>query len=835
MDKSLWSLNGYPCLDPVTLYDQLTDQGLPTPFWGKANSFVQTRDLYPSHGWVLVPGGHLNAFLDNGTTPLSQPIHTLTWTDGTNEHTAKNLTIVSTLALGSTRGDWVGYQPTTPYLVELADLRYFARDTALTGDWNYRNAEGELETEDGTWQECLQAIWYSSLSAVLGTLHFEDDIDFPAFGPENLRFRGDNPWNKFISIIQYIGLRLCPLKEFEWVIVGPTNDLTAKATTELGYALNNKLLNTDGVDTFSLPETVLVLCQSRDYQWQLRQCQDKTPADYWKRFPIRFIPFASSDIIPPDQIPYIIPGTTHQLWSNLPYLSDEDGNQVSGDQLYNHCQSMAANYLASQHGTNARRYQHEFTGYPARPSVALDAGQDPDTAIWSDSAFTTRYWSAVSMYDLGDGPKTRVLITPANFNPTNYDQASTEFHLSEEEWAMAPDVQRAHHPHYRFAFAYIAPYTDPQTQVIYNELPPRQHTTGVLLAARVSSGTMVWDPVCEIPEIWNPFEVSIPLDTFNRIEYNYQPDGRGVWQISNSTSGGGGNGPDVGGACVVSNYYVQNTDTVLDQPSLITFNRHSALRVGRRSQDPTPAGEAIVEIAPGPFHTILGTDIDNVPKYEYEPRIWGSVMIGGWYRFSDGTLNPDSTTCDGIGPPRPSGSVCRVRLPDNKWNAQGFGSGYYPLSFEPPYSPYTGTTLQVKSCNFNGVVETEWGPPGLNWDLPVISGATYLAGNWVFTYYTLHFRRGILAGYSQGISTGNYQTAAYTLHNTDAVDDDDKMRDPYEFCYQNQYPDIYPFNAAWKTPGYSGAEQNPEQPIDDGQPVDDGNNLGNEEGGAVGV
>jgi len=190
MEYHFLKLDGEGVLNPGPLYDAAVDLGLPTNFWGFANSVTVSAGMDPDTAWLIVPRTVAEALY---TTEL----HTITW-EWQQGQARKTLNL----------GGWVLVRATligidgdlkSPYLLELRDKRELMKHSVVieqdfntTVGWDgsakiYRDSTTNASTP-WTWQDLLEELWDLLPSSIRGTAPTLDWT--PPYDPEYFHFSG---------------------------------------------------------------------------------------------------------------------------------------------------------------------------------------------------------------------------------------------------------------------------------------------------------------------------------------------------------------------------------------------------------------------------------------------------------------------------------------------------------------------------------------------------------------------------------------------------------------------------------------------------------------------
>ena len=228
------SLDGFSCLDPVGLRDQLAAQGMPCRWYGQPNAMEVPAGTASGLGYLLLARADLDALdLD--------ALHDLTLT---SQETAAALAASVTLrSLLISEAVCVAPQlrgsGTEPYLVTLRDRRWLLRQVPLDKAYNVRLPVGPADPplyypdtlRSGTawtWQQVFADLWET-----LGLGAATPDLPAaPSGNPENLAFWAGYALEALGTVLAHCGclLTLDPLTDtFAVALAGATDAAAAAA------------------------------------------------------------------------------------------------------------------------------------------------------------------------------------------------------------------------------------------------------------------------------------------------------------------------------------------------------------------------------------------------------------------------------------------------------------------------------------------------------------------------------------------------------------------------------------------------------------------------------
>ena len=192
-----WRFAGQPIYDPVTFaadmaaipaVDQVQDQDVAS----RCNRFLMTRGRKPGTGAVLMTKKDFDAI-----SRPQQPVHALTVT--ARETVAiQNLCVTKVEAVFANITDASGetVTDTTPYIVEIADARFYAGMGTVREAFNSRKADGDLRQPLVSYRQAVREI-FDELSDIFGR---DLELQVPKAGGseiefESLAFHCVNAWD----------------------------------------------------------------------------------------------------------------------------------------------------------------------------------------------------------------------------------------------------------------------------------------------------------------------------------------------------------------------------------------------------------------------------------------------------------------------------------------------------------------------------------------------------------------------------------------------------------------------------------------------------------------
>lgn len=237
---------------PGRLFLDLERAGLPTPFWGLANSIRCPVGMEPGSAWFLVSRADGDALAKNS-------FHNLTWTDGSTTTTFKNYVLHRGILVGSD-GDG-----RSPYLLEFRDKRQVLRMATVDREYNVRRTtrfadsgttdlyytDSRNSGSDWTWQTMFANLWETLPSAIRGTTPTLATSGYvPTSEPENFRFHGSS-WDAIAEVLEATHNVLCydPIADsFTVQRIGATQSGLSTAQAALNAAKRRMLTDTPLTD-----------------------------------------------------------------------------------------------------------------------------------------------------------------------------------------------------------------------------------------------------------------------------------------------------------------------------------------------------------------------------------------------------------------------------------------------------------------------------------------------------------------------------------------------------------------------------------------------------------
>ncbi len=329
---------GVPLVEPKSALESClrADPPLPTDWLGLANQYRNPLGCASGTGHVLMTRGHLAEIDLSGEHDLVMRLGDpeVSGAGVASEVTYKNLHIVSARCITpGLRGD-----PAACYLVELADRRRLAMNSAIDRAYNMRSIPGggsffsatlNPDTESPwTWEQMCENIW--DAVALLGDY---PELPFTPDGtPYGFDFYGAGALDALAEVLDRLSCALSydPSTGLFSIIQIGADDSTVDSA--LAGADRLRMLDSDWVEPnlARYPESLRVL-----FQKQLA-VPDASGASPW-------LAILAAD---PDGAPEgVLEGTTVSLRDDMPALYDSDGNLVNAAELLARTQERATDYF----------------------------------------------------------------------------------------------------------------------------------------------------------------------------------------------------------------------------------------------------------------------------------------------------------------------------------------------------------------------------------------------------------------------------------------------------------------------------------------------------------
>lgn len=684
---SAWQLDGLPIFEPRRLFEQMEEAGWNVEqFEGRCNQYVMRRGYGPGMGCVLM----LKRDLDS----LSQPQdleHRLTISDGVNGIHIDRLAVVKTEAIFVNITD-NEVTPTTPYLVTLADGRYYAKQTHINEQFSLRlpHLLNPLSSAR-SYRSVLSDIWSGSALSNLAPLSFSlrdysGNIDSP---PEDLRFYGMCAYDAFWTVLELGGLDLTFDAGGRAVVFSKddrdeTNEKVIEAARKACRVVDSRAPCIDPV----IPKTVKVMAINANYQWavpseDLPNTILQTSGDRWTVQPVIEVgefnfkrTSFNSDLIKGR----VIADLEHTLWTTIPAVWNDRGQWVNEQLVKRHAENIAGRYANRMARIDGKRLEYEFMGVvPVSPYS---------------------WYNSVRFSDEGAGITTETYDSDALTAPNS---RSPGLSWDGEQSRHGPPSTRARAPYGREGYGVLRVGTagSPGENGDKAVLEPNLFGLVELQAGRLSPIGVDWFGSQQVLAV-NGTGRPIRLNRRVYMKWNYQLGTLGAWVIV-ATGGDEGGEPDWTEACIRDCIHVERG--LLD-PGLVTVNKRRMLRICKDAdqKEDESAERVIVDYQWGPTGSVLWTGSSSEDSgtihWTTGPQLT-NVYLDGWLKFTKTgrTTSPGipAETQSWLGPPKQNQNT-KIRLPGR---------------------PNRSHAYLIAAASSGGCTELGWHGPGLDCSLQV--------------------------------------------------------------------------------------------------------------------
>ena len=339
---------GINVLDAGQLASECEKIGLDTSWWsGRANSFFLPRGREPGTGYFLISREDLDNIDDNALLEAK-------FFSGTAEITFDKLLVVvsRSVAYASSGGGSPTPTLTTPYLVEVSDVRGLGKFSFLNAGYNVR-AKGD--STDGstlliyeatqnsdtsaawTWDEMLENIW-KELPTDFGLW---DDIEkkdtqFPTEDPSNYEYRSVTAWDALNHALETIhhSITLFPKTgeglKFEIFSLDSSDDDNKNKLKDLATVQSTREpIARLRSESFWVPEKIKVVFPRKKFDYNSSDDKHQhSSEEYWKLNPVHEHEITTTSVLPGAN--NTRPGTVHIIHdpADVIFLGSSAKNQT---------------------------------------------------------------------------------------------------------------------------------------------------------------------------------------------------------------------------------------------------------------------------------------------------------------------------------------------------------------------------------------------------------------------------------------------------------------------------------------------------------------------------
>lgn len=378
--------SSFSVLLPELVWQQMRNLGIDvSAFEGRANSLHLPVGGLTGRGYILVDS--LAASSLDPSQPVSLEFAVSEYGDVLYNNTVRidKLYVVAVKSVTSS----VTRTAKDVFEVELADVRYVLRQTAVLASYNVRTPSSEpsyrpyehgstdpyYRANNWTWQAMLEDIWsrgpgITSLDLSLAS--------FPSIPPENYEFWGVSVLDAVLKVAEDTGNVFLVRRDGTCFLQAQASSINdAVFTNAANYVQLNsheeRALRNIG------PEKLVVVFPARKMSFQSGPANEVTPDDYHRMEPVHVIELSTGSV-------GAIAGTKHVVHSALLARYDSAGNLLNGSELEAYAEQVK-NSWALRFSNPKDRYVTYSGAWPFDSDFALDV---------------------VSWYDTGDGLFTRI-------------------------------------------------------------------------------------------------------------------------------------------------------------------------------------------------------------------------------------------------------------------------------------------------------------------------------------------------------------------------------------------------------------------------------------------
>lgn len=417
----------HPAIEAIDLERFCNATGLTTSQWkGKVTVVKWPSGAYPGKCTVLMSRKAVEAMNLNG-------FHTVRIGLKDDVIIFSNL-VVSRHPINVTPG--VEDDENAVYMVEFSDARWLAMNnyfsTPINKQYNVRApSSGDIDRyyEDsliagaGTWS------WGSMMTDIWNTVNVEVLGDSPSLPfipdgePDGIKLIGMSAWKAYNMLLDRLGCRfvLYPSGTTAIVRIGATDNNFTAAITDL----RDKLVFQDqpyDIVMGKAPSGVYVYF-NKYHEHYGSEDTTSTTVGQWSTSAVHYVYVPA----PADILQFTYPGTAAFLWDDLDAIIAIDKTIINEAELGNRAQERADDY-------------YRRVVYGGLRTHKVYGGYIDDVRIFPGSQV-----SAISWYDVGNGPRTEIINTASMMMVS----ANNEWaEVSEDENFSRPDLARKTYPNY---------------------------------------------------------------------------------------------------------------------------------------------------------------------------------------------------------------------------------------------------------------------------------------------------------------------------------------------------------------------------------------------------
>jgi len=659
-----WRFAGQPIYDPVKFSadmallpfkDQVQDQDVAS----RCNRFLMTRGRKPGTGAVLMLKRHLDLIINS-----QEPIHTLLIT-ARNTVQIQKLCVTKAEAVFANITDVSGVtiKDTTPFIVEIADARFYANMVTVEEAFNLRRADGVRRSPQISYRTAVGVI-SDRLANIFGRdfLLQVPRISAEEFEFESLAFHCVSAWDALWVVLDQAGWSFTIKPDGTPLIFDPKEESeTQEIMDSINESMEGRRTRWDtGAELIhvALPEKITVCTRQRDYQfYQDRDARTRIRSlhsgDYAELRPVFSRTFETRFFLSGKEKEgkQFINDADQVIWATVPLLTDDQG-QSNENEVLDHLRVQAQLYV--------KRIANLHRGVTWQYSVV-------------HGFFPNSHIAAVGFSDVGGRFVQTVAVGEDEVITWKGDQLGWDAELARPG---SPNT-RSNVPYGREMYGVLFDHSPAFERDSGEEIPPlgdgRPGLAFLLSGHTQSEGEVVWVERATVVVI-NGTGRPIRMNQRIYAKWNYQVGRSGTWII---VSVGGAVSEDGDKADWVMECLDGGvaSDRVRDS-GVITVDKERMIKLvslGGASLDPedplTPVGVGISFFA-GPINSILQTRSrfgDDAGRIEWTtgPSV-NNINVGNWVKFGGGPVDPGfDAPGNWLGGPRGGSSGVRIRLPTN--------------------------------------------------------------------------------------------------------------------------------------------------------------------------
>lgn len=610
MSEISWRFAGKAVYDAAAFAERLEQRGFEIgPELSMANSFTNLRGRKPSIGKILMLKEDILAIEDH-----QEAKHSLVIKDGAKTLEFKNLCVVKSQAI------WPNIDKekeettaTTPYLVTIADGRYYARYGSAVGRFPAVEPTGAAPHRDE------RERWFDEIEQLLRNHSFGDIRANWTATEFNVQGHGSR-WDTLWAVLDKHGASVALDSKGVWVSFKLDHFMDNR--DELKNAKPCLIDGAAWLESPMLPDLVQVHYPKFDYQWH-KSIYTNTAVDKYRIDYSGSDSFFAKDLLHDPQemewltqnrLPWKQTKGTAAVWSSIPEFVADDGTSRYGtaDGMFtkegfdNILKSRARTYLRRQIALQ-RQTSWEFIG------------------AWKILPWSR--WGSVVYRDTGGGLTTTIVSTELDLN-----EQVGKWEVQKDETSPPDEIDQQ--PYGRELYCSVGrPFglsagadADCDT-ILPDQMCHVAAYSGHLTPTVSPNATSVTWQLRRALVAVNATGRPVKVGRFGFAKWNYQIGVGGIWCLVSA------DGTKWEASCDVKG---KETFSIED-PGLIKVNRRAMLRLLDLTKQGCPSPQAIgIDFQEGPPNTVLWTAPDKTIYWTDSPILKNVTLAGSHLKFKKG-------------------------------------------------------------------------------------------------------------------------------------------------------------------------------------------------------